>query len=78
MEVGEASHVVVSEWPKSFSVERSSIQIGNGFNTDAHAPITMQSISMGNDLELSSPTLVPMKTNLDSHLSKYGDFCLSC
>ena len=73
MEVGAASNVVVSEWPESFSVEHSSIQLGP-MHSDAHAPVTMHSISMGNDSESSTPTLVPMKANLDSLPSKYGDF----
>ena len=74
MEVGAASHVAAPGWPEAFSVEHSSIQVDNGAHVDAHAPVTMHSISMGNNSESSIPTLVPMKTNLDSLPSKYGDF----
>ena len=44
------------------------------FQSDAHALVTTHSISMGNNSESSTLTLVPIKTNLDLLPSKYGDF----
>ena len=73
MEVGAASSVAVSEWSETFSMEHSSFQLGP-MHLDAHAPVTLHSISMGNDSESSAAELVPTKTNLDSLPSKYGDF----
>ena len=66
MDVVAASHVAASEWPEAFSVEHSSIQVGNGANSDAHARITTHSFSMGNNSELSTLALVPMKSRLAS------------
>ena len=67
-------HVAALEWPEAFSVQHSSIQVDYGAHSDAHAPVTMHSISMGNNSKLSTPALIPMKTNLNSRPYKYGDF----
>ena len=60
--------------PKHFLSRTSSIRVENCGHSDAHGPVTMHSISMGNNSDSSSPALVPMKTNLDSLPSKCGDF----
>ena len=49
MEVQAASDVAALEWPESFFVDHSSIQVGNGSNSDTHAPVASSSISMGNE-----------------------------